>query len=160
MKRAPILLSLCLLLSAYTLKAQSLTTEDESLPEFTKQASAAFIDYYKHGGLQEKLYLVTDRPYYSAGDNIYFSAFLLHSIFMTPLDGSSFIYVELISSDGDLVTRLKVKGEKGRFDNVMPLSTRLAPGRYTLRAYSKWMTNFDDAFLFRKEIEILSLIHI
>lgn len=158
MKRAPILLSLCLLLSAYTLKAQSLTTDDESLPEFTKQASAAFIDYYKHGGLQEKLYLVTDRPYYSAGDNIYFSAFLLHSIFMTPLDGSSFIYVELISSDGDLVTRLKVKGEKGRFDNVMPLSTRLAPGRYTLRAYSKWMTNFDDAFLFRKEIEIGNFI--
>ena len=153
MKRSIILLSILAVSVLHHVSAQQPANNAES-PDFTESVSEAFVNYYKHGGLQEKLYLVTDRPYYSAGETIYFSAFLLHSIFMTPLDGSSFIYVELIGADGELITRLKVKGEKGRFDNAMPLSPRLAPGRYTLRAYSRWMTNFDDAFLFRKQIEI------
>lgn len=154
MKRAIILLPILTMTIMHHVSAQQQPASDLQSSDFTGAVSEAFVNYYEHGGLQEKLYLVTDRPYYSAGETIYFSAFMLHSIFMTPLDGSSFIYVELVGADGELVTRLKVKGEKGRFDNAMPLSPRLAPGRYTLRAYSRWMTNFDDAFLFRKQIEI------
>jgi hypothetical protein len=67
---------------------------------------------------------------------------------------SSFLYVELISADGRLITRLKVLGEQGRFANTMPLSTKLDAGRYTLRAYTKWMSNFDKEYLFSKELVI------
>ena len=125
-----------------------------AVSDFSQYTSDAFLDHYKHGGLQEKLYLITDKPYYSAGDTVWFSAFLLHSVFFTRFTESAFIYVELVSAEGGLVARLKVKGENGRFDNRMELSPKLAAGRYTLRAYTRWMTNFDDAFLFRKEIEV------
>ena len=128
--------------------------ETPAASDFSKYTYDAFFDHYKHGGLQEKLYLVTDKPYYSAGDTVWFSAFLVHSIFFTKFTESAFIYVELVSAEGGLVTRLKVKGENGRFNNRMELSPKLAAGRYTLRAYTRWMTNFDDAFLFRKEIEV------
>ena len=122
--------------------------------EFRAQTEHAFLDYYQKIGLQEKLYLITDKPYYSAGEKIYFSAFLLHPMRFTPATESKFLYVELISADGRLITRLKVLGNEGRFANAMPLSTKLDPGRYTLRAYTKWMSNFDEAFLFHKEIEV------
>lgn len=122
--------------------------------EFRSLTENAFLDYYRKVGLQEKLYLVTDKPYYSAGEKIFFSAFLLNPMRFTPATESSFLYVELISADGRLISRMKVQGNEGRFANAMPLSTKVDAGRYTLRAYTKWMSNFDEAFLFHKEIEI------
>lgn len=122
--------------------------------DFRALTERSFLDYYQKVGLQEKLYVVTDKPYYSAGESIYFSAFLLHPMLFTPAAESSFLYVELISADGRLISRMKVMGEQGAFANAMPLSPKLDAGRYTLRAYTKWMSNFDEQFLFRKEIEI------
>lgn len=122
--------------------------------DFRAQTERAFLDYYQQVGLQEKLYVVTDKPYYSAGESIYFSAFLLHPLTFKPAVGSAFIYVELISADGRLIARMKVMGKEGRFDNALRLPTKLDAGRYTLRAYTRWMSNFDPAFLFHKEIEI------
>ena len=122
--------------------------------DFRSATNIAFSDYYKRGGVHEKLYLITDKPHYSAGDNIYFSAYLLNPVLFTPSVESSFLYVELISADGRLITRLKVLGEQGRFANTMPLSTKLDAGRYTLRAYTKWMSNFDKEYLFSKELVI------
>lgn len=142
------ILAFCLSLLSYVALAQT------PVPDFRTLTEKAFADYYLKVGKQEKLYLITDKPYYSAGDKIYFSAFLLHPTLFTPAVESSFLYVELISADGRLITRLKVLGEQGRFFNAMPLSTKLDAGRYTLRAYTKWMTNFDNEFLFCKEIEI------
>ena len=92
--------------------------------DFRSATNIAFSDYYKRGGVHEKLYLITDKPHYSAGDNIYFSAYLLNPVLFTPSVESSFLYVELISADGRLITRLKVLGEQGRFANTMPLSTQ------------------------------------
>lgn len=138
----------CLSLLCAVAGAQSTVGEFRSLTE------NAFLDYYRKVGLQEKLYLVTDKPYYSAGEKIFFSAFLLNPMRFTPATESSFLYVELISADGRLISRMKVQGNEGRFANALPLSTKLDAGRYTLRAYTKWMSNFDEAFLFHKEIEI------
>lgn len=140
---------LCLVWLSLIASAQTPVAED-----FRTATSKAFSDYYKHGGVQEKLYLVTDKPCYSAGEKIYFSAFLLNPLRFTPAIESAFLYVELISADGRLITRLKLHSPNGRFANAMELPTKLDAGRYTLRAYTKWMTNFDSQFLFRKEIEV------
>lgn len=140
--------SICLAFVSFCAMAQA------NVGDFRSVTSIAFSDYYKRGGVHEKLYLVTDKPHYSAGDNIYFSAYLLNPVLFTPSVESSFLYVELISADGRLITRLKVLGEQGRFANAMSLSTKLDAGRYTLRAYTKWMSNFDKEYLFSKELEI------
>lgn len=121
---------------------------------FSQSMSTMFYEHYKEGGVQEKLYMVTDKPYYSAGDKIYFSAFLINSIFFEKSTPSSFIYVELVDANGSIVSRLKVRGEHGRFDNALPISTKQAAGRYTLRAYTRWQTNFDPKLLYSQQIEI------
>lgn len=142
--------TLCLAFALFQASAQA----PVPAMDFSTATSIAFSNYYKHGGVHEKLYLVTDKPFYSAGENIYFSAYLLNPVLFTPSIESSFLYIELISADGRLITRLKVLGEQGRFHNMMPLSTKLDAGRYTLRAYTKWMSNFDKEYLFSKELEI------
>ena len=133
---------------------QAIAVGAKTEENFSDMLSKRFLDYYSGGGIQEKLYLVTDKPYYSAGDTIYFSAFLLNSIYFDRTTKSKFLYVELINAMGDVVSRIKVLGEDGRFNNAIPLNTRITAGRYTLRAYTRWQTNFDNNYLFTREITI------
>lgn len=121
---------------------------------FTDFVTSCFINYYATGGVQEKLYLATDKPYYSAGDKIFFSAFLVNSIYFNNTTETRYIYVELIDAMGNAVERMRIQGSGGRFYNAISLSPKITPGKYTLRAYSKWQTNFDKEILFSKIIDI------
>lgn len=150
-----IVLLLAVLALPTRLSAQALSTMNSTPPtSFPDFVTSCFINYYTTGGVQEKLYLVTDKPFYSAGDTIYFRAFLVNSIYFNQATDSKFINVELVDAMGNVASRIRVMGSEGRFYNAMPLSTRMTAGRYTLRAYSKWQTNFDKALLYSREIEI------
>ena len=134
--------------------AQALASANPTQPTFSDFVMNNFINHYKTGGIHEKLYMVTDKPYYSAGDTIYFSAFLVNSIYFSRTTETRYIYVELIDAVGDVVNRMRLQGSDGRFHNAIALSPKTTPGTYTLRAYSKWQTNFDKDLLYTKRIEI------
>ena len=134
--------------------AQALSKANAEPINFTDFVTSSFINYYTAGGVQEKMYLVTDKPYYSAGDTIYFSAFLVNSIYFGRTTDTKFIYVELIDAMGGIVSRMRVMGSDGRFHNAIPLSAKMTAGRYTLRAYTKWQTNFDRELLYSRQIQI------
>ena len=142
-----VLLSFAALFAPMTLSAQALSAQNQEVQSFPNFVTNSFINYYTTGGIQEKLYVVTDKPFYSAGDTIYFSAFLVNSMYFNRITDTRFIYVELIDATGNVVSRLRVMGTSGRFYNAIPLSTRITAGKYTLRAYSKWQTNFDNELL-------------
>ena len=167
MKRFSIFLTLCAVLMLSSASAQVQQTQQQALPQpqppqalsliktgLTDFVTSSFINYYASGGVQEKLYLVTDKPYYSAGDKIFFSAFLVNSIYFNNSTDSRYIYVELIDATGFAVERMRVQGSGGRFYNAIVLSPKITPGKYTLRAYTKWQTNFDKELLFSKIIDI------
>ncbi len=142
------------MISSQTISAQALSAMNGVQNSFTDFVTSSFINYYTTGGIQEKLYVVTDKPFYSAGDKIYFSVFLVNSIYFNRTTDTKFIYVELIDATGNVVHRLRVMGSEGRFHNAIPLSTKTTAGKYTLRAYSKWQTNSDNELLFTRELEI------
>ncbi len=114
-----------------------------------------FLNFYTNG-IDEKLYLQTDKPYYSAGEQIWFKGYLLNAITHAPLNHSNFIYVELIDSEGKLFTRVKVKRGAGGLSGYINTQFDQKPGGYTLRAYTKWMQNGSDKLFFTKNIEIVS----
>ena len=157
MKKICIILSAILMCGAFSSVSAQSTAQKQApvVPtSFTEFVTSSFINYYKTGGIHEKLYLVTDKPFYSAGDTIHFSVFLVNSIYFNRVTDTKFIYVELIDAVGNVVSRLRVMGSSGRFFNAIPLSTKITAGRYTLRAYSKWQTNFDESLFFTRQIEI------
>ena len=145
---------LLVLLTPSTLSAQSLDKANATPVDFAGFVTNSFINYFTTGGVHEKLYLVTDKPFYSAGDTIYFSAFLVNSIYFNRITETKFIYVELIDATGNVAHRMRVKGSDGRFFNAISLSPRTTSGKYTLRAYSKWQTNGDKELLFTRQLEI------
>ena len=149
-----ILAALTILVTPLSLSAQALNKANQAPADFSSFVTNCFINYYTTGGVQEKLYLVTDKPFYSAGDTIYFSAFLVNSIYFNRTTDTKFIYIELIDATGNVAERLRVMGSNGRFHNALPLSAKITPGKYTLRAYSKWQTNHGEELLYSRELEI------
>ena len=121
---------------------------------FAQSLSESYDAFYKGGGVFEKLYLMTDKPYYSAGETLFLSGYLVHATLLTRNSSSRYVYVELITPEGQLVERIKIDADRGQFVGTFSLNARLTSGRYTLRAYTRWMTNFDMGYLFTREIYI------
>lgn len=105
---------------------------------------------------QEKVYLHTDRDHYEAGDRIWFRAYLTTAADNRLSDLSRFVYVELRDMQDSLCVRQKIAKRDSVFEGYMPLDKHLKQGDYLLRAYSYWMQNAGDEYLFRKKIRVMN----
>jgi len=103
---------------------------------------------------QEKVYLQTDKPYYSAGEEIWFKAYLLNATTLEPRAYSQFVYVELIDKRDSVYSRVKIKSDSLGFSGHIKLSADVPTGSYSLRAYTYWMQNTGSDFFFTKNILI------
>ncbi len=135
--------------------AVELAAQDAEV-SYADRVLSSFLSFYKQG-IDEKLYIQTDKPYYSSGERIWFKGYLLNAITHMPLNLSNFIYVELSNSKGDLISRVQVKrDEASGFNGYIAMNPTIEPGDYTLRAYTRWITNKDEGFVFSKNIKIVS----
>ena len=105
---------------------------------------------------QEKVYLHTDRDHYEAGERVWFRAYLVNAVSHVPSDWSQFVYVELRDRQDSLFARVKVGLRDSVYAGYVPLAKTLPQGDYVLRAYSYWMQNGGDDYIFRKRIRVVS----
>lgn len=112
-----------------------------------------FFGYQQDCG-QEKLHLTLDRPYYEAGDTIWFRGTLVNADNLSYMTKSNYITVELYSIKGDLVLRRKVARSGLHFNHCLPLEQALPSGEYVLIGYTSWMRNFEPDFFFNRKIRI------
>ena len=124
---------------------------------FQDRVFQGFMNYYNRG-IAEKLYLQTDKPYYSAGENLWFKGFLVNAITLAPASASKYIYVELIDRRDSLVQRVKIKADEWGFHNCLKLAPDLPWGDYCLRAYTRWMENEGPDYFFERNIRIVNPI--
>lgn len=102
----------------------------------------------------EKVYLHTDKPYYSAGEEIWFKAYLVNAITHKNYSLSRFIYVELIDKSNTVIQRVKIRKDSIGFSGNIRLNPETQAGDYALRAYTSWMRNAESDFFFSKNIYI------
>ncbi len=106
---------------------------------------------------QEKVYVTTNMDGYISGDTIRLRAFLLDaSTNRTLINGSQYIYIDLIDPFGQAVERIKLKSHNGVFAGIIALDEGMAEGVYTLGAYTQFMKNSGEDFFFRKAIPVKS----
>lgn len=112
---------------------------------------------------QEKLYIQTDKPYYIAGDSLWFRVHLVDAATNIPStspsypDGrSKYVYVELHDNATDaLIERAMIKRDSlGVFSNALQLADSLPAGNYTLIAYTRHMIQFGSEHFARKQFAI------
>ncbi|WP_280765524.1 TonB-dependent receptor plug domain-containing protein [Parabacteroides sp. PFB2-10] len=106
----------------------------------------------------EKLYLHIDRNAYFQGEDIWFKAYLRDAFLRPSETGSRYVYVELINPLDSVVGRVMTRPQEGLFHGNLPVSEELAEGFYTLKAYTRYMENWDESCFFRKTIEIKSVL--
>ncbi|MCA1745653.1 MAG: hypothetical protein LC643_08135, partial [Bacteroidales bacterium] len=104
---------------------------------------------------QEKLFVQTDRPVYVAGENVWFSAFLLEAASHRLNQSEQVIYVELVKPNGSIADKRAFKLDQGRAEGALFISERAEGGNYLFMAYTNWMRNAGSAFYFRKSISIV-----
>lgn len=138
-----------LLLSARLLIAQnSLWSAESTLEQLNK---------YSLRHLQEKVYLVTDKPFYAQGDTIWFQTFLVNAIAHQPFTLSNTVYVELIDNKNEILESRQLLVREGIAPGDFVIKEKQTPGLYRLRAYTNWMQNFPSEFMYCKEFEILNV---
>ncbi len=104
----------------------------------------------------EKLYLQLDKPAYLKNDTIWFKAYLLNADYLTPSTRSGLLYIELDDSNNKSIKRIMVPLASGLSWGNIALDESMPEGNYTLRAYTNWMRNFGEDYIFKKSFYIAS----
>src|SRR5690606_32394477 len=102
----------------------------------------------------EKVYVHFDKPYYAVGDTMWFKGYLT-SIQNVPSPLSKILYVDLYTSKDSLVHSLKLPVVNSVANGNLPISHfSFKQGNYYIKAYTKWMLNFDADHFFTKHLLI------
>ncbi len=125
-----ILLAVTLLTTAHTVHADTLDVLESRLRQNQQ--------------IQEKVYLHFDNNCYFIGDTIWYKAYVVRADDLQPTNMSKMLYVELLAPDGVVVDRQRVVVSGKNFTcGQFALRDSLYSGYYEIRAYTRWMLNFN-----------------
>ncbi len=94
--------------------------------------------------VQEKVFIHTDNSCYFVGDTLWYKAYVVRADNLHPTNLSRVLYVELLTPDGLLVERQNILvSANGHTCGQFVLQDSLYSGYYELRAYTRWMLNFN-----------------
>ncbi|TXI71431.1 MAG: hypothetical protein E6Q41_00235, partial [Cyclobacteriaceae bacterium] len=105
---------------------------------------------------QEKLYIHLDKPFYAAGDNLWFKAYLVEASLHHLDSQSRVVYVDLIDDTKTIFKRQMLYASGGVTFGDFQLPDTLREGRYAIRAYTNYMKNFGEDFFFTREFSVLN----
>ncbi len=102
---------------------------------------------------QEKIYVQYDKSAYIPGETIWLKAYIMVGSGLTNVSNN--LYTELLDGNGKMLERrispIAVGGAAAAFD--LPASFK--DSIVFVRAYTRWMLNFDSAFIYSKAIPVL-----
>ncbi|MEZ4968069.1 MAG: TonB-dependent receptor plug domain-containing protein [Flavobacteriaceae bacterium] len=104
----------------------------------------------------EKIYIQTDKDLYTIGDTIWFKSYLVNGVDHFASDISNVVHVELLDTNGSVVKKRKLYTDKGSVYGDIEIDDSILEGNYRIRAYTRYMLNGDNKFLFFKEISIMA----
>ncbi|GAB1857929.1 Plug domain-containing protein [Flavobacteriaceae bacterium MHTCC 0001] len=102
----------------------------------------------------EKIYIHTDKSFYSLDETIWFSSYLVNGITHEKSDKSWVIYVELFDGKDSLVSKRKLFTNNISAAGDFKIEKNWKPGNYILQAYTKHMENSSPDYFFKKEIKV------
>lgn len=136
---------LCLLIILFPLALVAQTVDKESFTNNLNQLGSGFP--------QEKIYIQFDKPAYSPGETIWYKVYIMSGT--GPSLISANVYIDHTDANGSVLSHATLpviqSSAKGSFD----ISAAYTGSSIHVRCYTKWMLNFDSAFLFEKDLRII-----
>jgi hypothetical protein len=102
----------------------------------------------------EKAYLHFDKPYYSPGDTIYFKAYVTAGERHELSKISGVLHVDLISKSDSVMQTLTLQLKNGLAWGDFALPGYISKGNYRIRAYTQWMQNAGNTYVYDKTIPV------
>ncbi|NRB50394.1 MAG: TonB-dependent receptor plug domain-containing protein [Saprospiraceae bacterium] len=121
-----------------------------------QEAYNKVIEHYKAYNKvgSDKVYVQTDKPYYTTGETIWIKAYVVDAIRHLKSPHSQIVYVELIDpADSIVATRRLMIEDVGAAGDIR-LSPDWSSGNYTLRAYTNYMRNSAEQYFYRQSIPV------
>ncbi len=134
------LVSVCILLFSF-LQSQAQNIDST----LTKYAS----DY-----TQERIYLHYDKSTYAPGETVWFKVYMMKTIY--PADEAKTLYIDWTDENGKLLLHGLSPVEDGTSLGQFEIPADYTGQYIHVKAYTKWMLNFDSTFLYNNDLRILS----
>ena len=135
-------------LTGMNLQAQD-STAIRKIVSYSKHFSTFSNDYP-----QEKVFLHFDNSAYFLGETLYFKAYVVTADRNALSQLSKTLYVELVSPEGNIVETKKIKIENGQCHGEFKILTTKFAGFYEVRAYTRYMLNFDPGTIFSRVLPV------
>jgi hypothetical protein len=130
--------------------AFAFTQEGKSLTE----KIIAKLEQYRTNTPQEKVYLHFDKPYYMAGETMWFKGYLFDGIAHSIDSVSRVMYVDLIDETTGKTLASRILSCNGSTHGDIALPDSLGEGVYQIRAYTNYMKNYSEEYFFRQDFKI------
>jgi hypothetical protein len=115
------------------------------------------LNTYTENHTTEKVYLHFDKPYYAAGDTMYFKAYVTMGEMHELSNKSGVLHVDLLNADNQIEQSVKLRLTEGVAWGDFALPDTLIKGNHQVRAYTQWMRNEGESAFFNQTIAIGSL---
>ncbi|HLI92762.1 MAG TPA: TonB-dependent receptor plug domain-containing protein [Puia sp.] len=120
------------------------------------ELAAQFIEHIRTGR-KEKLMVLTDKPYYAAGEKIWFNAWCLDSLSNRFLYLSKNLYVDLVNDQDSVISQLLFNIPAHKTAGMILLPATLPEGYYWLRAYTTRMLTEDSSRIFVRPVYVVNI---
>lgn len=130
--------------------AFTFTNEGETITE----RILAKLEKYRINTPQEKVYLHFDKPYYMAGETMWFKGYLFDGATHKIDSVSRVMYVDLIDETNGKTIASRVLNCDGSTYGDIALPDSLEEGVYQIRAYTNYMRNYSEEFFFHQDFKI------
>ncbi len=130
----------------------SIEVTAQTLPTARQKMSA--ISAYNTARMPEKLFVHTDKGSYNKGDTLWFKTYVFDAT-MSATTKTGLMYIEIVDTNNNLVNRNMVSLYNGvGWGSITLKPDRYPEGTYTMRAYTNWMRNFDEHYMFIRQFTI------
>ncbi|MCO5937335.1 TonB-dependent receptor plug domain-containing protein [Mucilaginibacter sp. RB4R14] len=142
-----------LLLAIGSIGAFSFSADDDIIATVQRQ-----LDKWTGTHPTEKVHLQFDKPYYAAGDDIWFKAYVITGPQHRLQPDSGILNVELIDDQDAIKQNIKLQVRDGLAYGDFALPDTLHKGNYRIRAYTQYMLNAGSDYFFDKAISITNIL--
>ncbi len=105
---------------------------------------------------EEKIFVGTDKWFYSAGENIWFKVYMLDAVSLRPIHQGKNLFLDLVNEKDSVVSQALLNIEEKRTSGNILLPPNLKEGYYWLRAYTRNILLHDGNGIFVKPVYIIN----
>lgn len=138
-----------LMLCGFLVLQQSLSQVAESNPLVQK------LHDYSRNRPEEKVFLHFDKPYYVAGETVWFKGYITLGADHFPSAQSELLYVDFYDDKNNFISQVLIHCKNGFGSGYFDIPPELTAYKLRVKAYTNWMRNFNMDYIFQKGLTLI-----